>query len=128
MSVWRRVGNLVTAADWRMELSAVYRDLRGGKIDASLAYALAAVGKVAADLATKELDEQQLAALHAAVERAAASEAVPPALPPPAPGEATLADAAATDQERVIEAEAVPVERQTTPDDAMTSTAREVSR
>jgi hypothetical protein len=112
MSVWRRVGNLRTASDWRQELGAVYRDLRGGVIDQSLAYALAAVGKVAADLATKELDEQQLAALHAAVERAAAGEASsPPALPAPAPGEATLEDAAAAGQSRVIEAEVVPVER-----------------
>ena len=76
-----------------------------------LAYALAAVGKVAADLATKELDERQLAALHRAVEAAAAGEPFPPALPAPAPGETTLAEAAAAEQERVIECEAVVVER-----------------
>ena len=130
MSVWRRVENLVTAADWRMELAAVYRDLRGGKIDTALAYCLAAVGKVAADMATKELDEKQLAALHRAVEAAAAGEPFPPALPAPAPGEATLADAAAADQPSVIEVEAVTVERPATPsdglDDAITSTAIEV--
>jgi hypothetical protein len=35
LSVWRRVGDLATASEWRQELGAVYRDLRfEDKLDA----------------------------------------------------------------------------------------------
>lgn len=63
-----KVGRLRTVANWRREISRVYRQMRRGEIPPELGTKLAFVARLGLDAATNEEEVEQLKALNARYE------------------------------------------------------------